>query len=414
MCSFNSLLVTPVSPDGRTKFILLPMMVCILALMSSGCAGFNRITNLAGGNGIGDEFRVVCSTYTLKQGAVSHAKIVPFSTNRIVVTYFASEGQEGKSGRMACDWPAYSDDEGKTWQYGDPFIWKDGKPKHIVAVTSQQVVVRNEGHYGYFFGFTIMSNNNRYASEFLVRISKDGRYLGKAVASEGGNEWTGPFEVEFKMPDGIRPGFLVLPARGIETKDGHIGMVMYGRIDKKYATYYLVSSDKGRTFDYRSTVATISNAPWGAEGPCEAAVIELSSGELLCMMRTGSGAYGNFGKSMLESRSKDGGFIWKSQKTTIGGVMPKLLKAENGNLYMLYGRPGNELAVSRNEGHSWSTIGSMSPADYHTSGYVDGVEISGGRFLVVYDRWQQTTQKVWLWEPPAAVNCIMGRYVQIK
>ena len=392
------------------------LILCLLvgAALLTGCAGLDKVSSMTGFNGIGSEFEVTCTDHPVNQGSVSHPNIVPFSTNRIAVTFFASESLEGCTGVMGVDWPVFSDDEGKTWQSGDPFVWLDGAPDHAVAVTAGQVVAESEGHYGYFFGFTVLSNQHRYASEFWL-WPKNGRYLCRAVTSDGGNEWNGPFEVEYKMPENLNPIQLVLPARGIETRDGQIGMIMYGQ-DKarKYETFYFTSSDGGRTFDYRSTVASTNDAPWGELGPCEPVLVELESGELLCIMRTGSAAYGSQGAPMLESRSKDGGLTWMHKKLTIGGVLPKLIQAQNGKMFMLFGRPGNELAISRNEGKSWSTIGSFSPADYFTSGYVDGLEISGGRLLVVYDRWKRTRQKVWLWEPPPPVNCIIGRFVDIK
>lgn len=398
----------------NNRLIGFGMGLVVSAVSFSGCSSLDKVSSMTGFNGIGDAFEVACTDHPVNPGSVSHPNIVPFSTNRIVVTYFPSESAEGCTGKMGVDWPAYSDDEGKTWQFGDPFTWLDGPPNHAVAVTAGQVVAESQGHYGYFFGFTVMSNQHRYASEFWL-WPKNGRYLCRGVTSTGGNEWNGPFEVEYKLPAGLSPVQLVLPARGIETQDGKLGMIIYGQdTSRKYLTFYFTSSDGGRSFDFVSTVATTNDCPWGELGPCEPAIVQLESGELLCIMRTGSGAYGSAGTPMLEARSTDNGITWKHRKITLGGVLPKIIQTKNKRMYMLFGRPGNELAISRNEGRSWSTIGSLSPADAFTSGYADGMEISNGRLLVVFDRWKRTRQKVWLWEPPPPVNCVMGRYVDIN
>jgi hypothetical protein len=394
--------------------VIYGLVMISAAAVLSGCTAVSGLKNAVGLNGIGPEFEVACSASGLRQGAVSHPNIVPFSSNRIVVTFFPSKDLESNVGEMGADWPMYSDDGGMTWRGGDPFIWIDGTPDHTVAVTAGQVVAVKDGHYGYFFGFTVLSNQGRYATEFWVMPNKEGRYIIKAVESDGGNAWRGPFDVEYYTPTNIRPEQLVMPARGFETQDGLLGMVTYGKMGTKYETQYFVSTNKGRSFEYRSTVANMTNAPWGSSGPCEPAMIQLSSGELYCLMRTGSPGYGIAGAEFLEARSKDGGYTWSYRRSLLSGVLPKLIQTQSGDLYALYGRPGNEMSVSRNEGGSWTFVGSFSPADQNTSGYVDGLEVERGRLLVVYDRWQRTRQKFWLWEPPPPVNCIIGRFVDIR
>ena len=54
------------------------------------------------------------------------------------------------------------------------------------------------------------------------------------------------------------------------------------------------------------------------------------------------------------------------------------------------------------------------PYDRSTSGYIDMIEVSPGRLLIVYDRIKEASSNVWLWEPPAPANVIYGVFVDVQ
>jgi len=102
-----------------------------------------------------------------------------------------------------------------------------------------------------------------------------------------------------------------------------------------------------KTWEYLSTVAYDPNI--GLESFCEADLLTLPGGEILCFMRTG----GSGGKHtpLYLSRSGDDGKTWSTpQPIADRGVWPNACRLHNGVLVCTYGRPGNWLAFSLDEG----------------------------------------------------------------
>lgn len=149
----------------------------------------------------------------------------------------------------------------------------------------------------------------------------------------------------------------------------------------KYRTFVLHSTDRGRTWEYRATVAYDPNI--GLESFCEADLLALPSGEILCVMRTG-GSGGKFTPLYL-SRSADDGKTWSApQPIADRGVWPNICRMRNGVLVCTYGRPGNWLAFSLDEGRTW--VGHSCFYTGATTSYNSVEEIAPDELLVVYDR----------------------------
>jgi len=151
----------------------------------------------------------------------------------------------------------------------------------------------------------------------------------------------------------------------------------------KYRTFVVRSTDKGRTWDYLATVAY--NPSVGLESFCEADLLVVPGGDILCFMRTG-GSGGKYTPLYL-SRSHDDGRSWsRAQPIADRGVWPNACRMQSGVIVCAYGRPGNWLAFSRDDGRTWT--GHFCFYDRSSTNYISLEEVAPDRLLVVYDRRQ--------------------------
>jgi len=184
----------------------------------------------------------------------------------------------------------------------------------------------------------------------------------------------------------------------VALRDGSLLAAMYGQFSGdrvpvptmpaawncyKYRTFVVRSTDCGKTWEYLSTVAYDPNV--GLESFCEADLLVLPDGEILCFMRTG-GSGGKYTPLYL-SRSADDGKTWSTpQPIADRGVWPNACRMHNGVLVCTYGRPGNWLAFSLDEGRTWT--GHFCFHTGPTTSYNSVEEIAPDVLLVVYDRRQ--------------------------
>ena len=104
------------------------------------------------------------------------------------------------------------------------------------------------------------------------------------------------------------------------------------------------------------------------------------------------------------SISNDGGLSWSnSDKVAPFGVLPDALVLKNGIMVVGYGRPGNWLMFSKDEGKTWGPIFQFYNDLYPPDGgnYISMVEITDNTLLVVYARTNPNDS--WL-------NTIVGTY----
>ena len=208
---------------------------------------------------------------------------------------------------------------------------------------------------------------------------------------------------------------------GLEV-DGRLLTTSYLRFrgDEGYSTVVLASEDEGRAWRYLSTVAgpeAIPAHPAGgpdvvpessASGPCEPSMTMLKTGELMCVMRIGSG----HDWYLARAYSPDGGRSWsETDLLPACSVEPSLRCLSDGTVVISTGRPGIYLWVSTDpRGQSWQSIDlvahhnewasghelSIVPepsgaqekrhANDQTTAYTELVEIELNRLLMVYDR----------------------------
>lgn len=155
--------------------------------------------------------------------------------------------------------------------------------------------------------------------------------------------------------------------------------MMHGRYfgDRSNRTVFVVSKDKGQSWDFVSRAA--DEFEFGRDGMCEPVFRRVADGSLLCLMRRGSN------HRIAQVRSIDNGLTWSLPERLVArGVDPDLCVMSDGTLASTYGRPGQYIMFSEDKcGYSWG---------YHTaiteckgSAMMGLVEIEPGRLLVVYD-----------------------------
>ncbi len=182
----------------------------------------------------------------------------------------------------------------------------------------------------------------------------------------------------------------------IQLRDGSLLAACYGQFktDKvlcpafppawkfyKYRSFVVRSTDRGKTWSYWATVAYDPSV--GIESFCEPDLLTLPNGDILCFMRTG-GARGRY-SPMHMSRSRDDGRTWsKPRPIADRGVWPNACRMRNGVLVVTYGRPGNWLAFSLDDGRTW--VGHFCFYAGGSTCYNTVEEVAPGKLLVVYDR----------------------------
>jgi hypothetical protein len=163
--------------------------------------------------------------------------------------------------------------------------------------------------------------------------------------------------------------------------------------DARGSTVALISEDEGRNWTYLSTVAHADAVPDASEGFDEPCLVQLATGELMCVSRVGSG------QELARAYSADGGRTWSPvDRLPAVSVAPQVCQTANGILALSTGRPGVFLWFSTDaRGEQWQVIDVMA---YHnrvlnaeaqmtaiqTTAYTAMVEVAPDEVLLVYDR----------------------------
>ncbi|WP_020498164.1 sialidase family protein [Sciscionella marina] len=265
----------------------------------------------------------------------------------------------------------YSDDGGRSWTTD-----RSGNP--MPSVPSVNLTKLSGG--------TLLATNYH---TYLRTGSSTEASVETSVSTDGGASWTRrtgvlhtpqamrPISTETDRP-GTRLGGFVLVHGALEQPDGTLLQSAYGYYanDRTYRQLLLASTDGGRDWTVRSTVA----AQGGGQGYAEGAFAHTADGALLAVMRTGD--Y----RPMVAARSTDDGRTWDppqvlrsgSGELPVTSIYPVLEPLPGGRLALLTGRPGLRLYTSR-DGIRWSAPVSV---DYRNSG--NGTMVRTGNSLLVF------------------------------
>ena len=149
----------------------------------------------------------------------------------------------------------------------------------------------------------------------------------------------------------------------VQLANGDLLATMHGWLegDIQFRTMIVRSSDQGRTWQYRASVAYSANAPdpqlpGQYAGYCEPSLALLSNGQLLCIMRTQGAQYAGEYRPLYVCWSDDLGKTWTKPVATnphLMSISPTLAVLDNGVVACQYGRPGFHVAFSLDHGHTW-------------------------------------------------------------
>jgi len=189
----------------------------------------------------------------------------------------------------------------------------------------------------------------------------------------------------------------------VETDEGDILLPMYGHFKQdsskleyfkkydfyQYRTWILVSHDKGRSWEYLSTVADCDTYPFtpDGEGFCEPCLLNLGGGHILCALRTqGHEVY----CPLYHSHSYDNGKTWSApEEISPFGVYPRLIRMQNGLIVCTSGKWDTFFCISEDDGYTWSERHIIAENDGQwdrgPSGYTSVFEVEPDVILVVYD-----------------------------
>ncbi len=165
-----------------------------------------------------------------------------------------------------------------------------------------------------------------------------------------------------------------------------------GSADLKVHVFFYRSTDFGHSWKIQGRILyqpDLKLDPRGdqRDGFHEPAFVVLEDGSLLCVMRTTDGI--GIGP-MYACWSKDLGKTWSKPKVIApNGVLPKLLRLDNGVLVLSSGRPGVQLRFSADgKGREWTDPHELVPitSENHsadTCGYTSLLATCPDRFLIV-------------------------------
>lgn len=272
-----------------------------------------------------------------------------------------------------------SQDGGKTWRRKLPF--------HVGAYQFPDGEIVQLGFH---------SKTTKRAGVFsipLVRSTDNGRTVHAETAMVHLPDGTGGTGDDGKLCEGPVADHAI-----VRLRDGSLMAAMYGQFKNdrvlvptmppawqcfKYRTFVVRSADRGKTWEYLATVAYDPSV--GLESFCEADLLTLPGGDVLCFMRTG-GSGGKYTPLHL-SRSSDDGKTWSVARPIADrGVWPNACRMASGVIVCTYGRPGNWLVFSLDDGRTWT--GHFCFYSGPTTSYNSVEEIAPGVLLVVYDRQQ--------------------------
>jgi hypothetical protein len=305
-----------------------------------------------------------------------------------------------------------SSDGGKTWHQAE----------HILENSTYQYLEPGGEVIMFQSSFTSEHSTGEGRPEVsMTKTAQEGVFEAKFFRSKDNGLSRVSDPARIHLPEQFHGWRGVLCRKIVGLQDGSLLMSMYCRdekgkdIESNYRSLVLRSTDRGKTWLYLSTVAFDTAEDVRGEGFDETSLVVLSDGKVISFIRSGASYQAPIGSSnnndptvdmpfsygkqspIYMAASLDGGKNWGiADPITPYGVWPDSILMQNGILVASYGRPGNWLMLSKDEGGSWGPIipfyHDLYPPD--CSNYFSMAEIAPNVLLVVYartnlnDHWQ--------------------------
>lgn len=353
---------------------------------------------------VGRPFIITESDKNYGWGYFSHPRMVKLEDGTLIVMYYlGGDGGTYFRGEKPLEnaGPAISRDGGVTWSIGKTHL---GEAEHLLKGGVAHIGGARQCYFP--GGFRQDRTTEMWSLQSLDAVQKQGESV-----------------LHFTSADSAREVLQI--NKGDVDSDGRMFFSFTGKTRgaKRFHIAMMRSDDGGNTFKVVSRVADTDDVPESLEGPTESDVLVLDNDEVLVVMRGGLTRLWGFDvlkdvAPLLLARSTDHGESWDVHKMSQVGCMPKIRKMDNGILVLAFGRPGNNLVFSLDQGQTWIRETPVPlPKQYRigqTSGYVDFAEVAPGRLLVVFDTFGRSNKKFFLWDPPTPVNTVWGVFVDVE
>jgi hypothetical protein len=218
-----------------------------------------------------------------------------------------------------------------------------------------------------------------YVRDLVQKVTPPGNVF-VCRSTDDGNSWSAPAAVD--------PGLThhaLTSGPVCELADGRLAMPAFGRNVGELNTSSRVcfSTDKGLTW---STGVEIANGPAMGMDFIEPNIVQLFSGNLLCLMRTNDAV-----KYYYKSYSGDGGATWSTPTAAfLGTGAPRMMQLQSGRIVCVYRsqipRTGQHAVLrwSLDDGNSWTADEQIVDATLLAMMYACPVETSPGQLAIVY------------------------------
>ncbi|MGC9319103.1 MAG: sialidase family protein [Armatimonadota bacterium] len=244
-----------------------------------------------------------------------------------------------------------STDEGRTWTPIEGLQDKTLAPQPMIRMAD-----------GSIFGASRWTV--RYTTPSLHRL---GTYVGVSYRFDPDAQSFEMYESRIHTPEEILAEgntTMVFDRDIFRLEDDTLLAVTYN----SYAGYLLRSTDRGRTWEYVSTIGERH----------EPGVEFLSDTEMTAVLRQGTM------HPLEQVWSEDAGQTWSEQTVLeFGSVDPDVVLMSNGVLACSYGRPGSCIAFSTDRGRTWSHHRVVTPDSGFNYNAIR--EVSPGRLLYIHD-----------------------------
>lgn len=307
-----------------------------------------------------------------------------------------------------------SSDGGKTWQ----------KTEHIVESSTFQypgpdgevIMFRSYEAPGYS-DYHGRANSSAGRPESMVKVvNENGVLEGRFYRSKDHGVTRTEDKAQVYLPDEykVRAGYMY--RKIIQTADGSLMSSMSWRDGKNRRLAAVRSTDRGKTWRYVSMIAfDFSGRSVSSEGFNETSLLAMPDGRIVSFMRSGASYTASLGSiaekesdedvpfsykkqtPLYSSTSIDGGKTWShADPIALFGVWPDAIRMKNGIIAVTYGRPGNWVMFSPDEGKTWAPslqfYNDLYPPD--CGNYLSVFEVAPGILLAAYartdpnDRWK--------------------------
>ena len=303
------------------------------------------------------------NTHVAVQGVCAWPKLTLFQDGRLIATIFNQPTHGGWEGDLDC-W--CSEDGGEVWTFR-------GRPAPHAPATNRMHCAAGLARDGNMVVLSTGWDHRPPAGRF--RSPHDG-HVTRAWVSRSGDKartWQQAEGAIEQPPDRTLIPFGTI----VQNPDGTLGAALYGwdadRRDQERVSRFFVSGGDGRTWQFRSIIATDRG---------ETALLVLPNGTLLAAARTREDAH-------LELyASSDCGATWRPRGAlSLPSQIPgDLLRLADGRLLLCYGNrcPNNcgiDARISRNDGETWGPPIRLAGMPLSDGGYPSSVQRTDGRIV---------------------------------